>query len=54
LSKRPHVKAWVDKIAARDGVKRAMAKVATIKSARDSATDDAKDKFFGRGQYALA
>jgi GST-like protein len=54
LSKRPHVKAWVDKIAARDGVKRAMAKVATIKSARDSASDDAKDKFFGRGQYALA
>ncbi len=54
LSKRPHLKAWVDKIAARDAVKRAMAKVATIKSVRDSASDDAKDRFFGRGKYARA
>jgi len=54
LSKRPHVKAWVDKIAARDGVKRALAKVATIKSVRDNATEDAKDRYFGRGKYARA
>jgi len=54
LSKRPHVKAWIDKIAARDAVKRAMAKVAAIKSVRDSASDDAKDRFFGRGKYAQA
>jgi GSH-dependent disulfide-bond oxidoreductase len=54
LSKRPHLKAWVDKIAARDAVKRAMAKVATIKSVRDNATDDTKDRFFGRGKYARA
>jgi GST-like protein len=54
LSTRPHVKAWVDKIEARDGVKRALAKVATIKSIRDAATDDQKDRYFGRGKYAIA
>jgi GSH-dependent disulfide-bond oxidoreductase len=52
LAKRPHIKAWIDKISARDGVKRALAKVAAIKSARDTATDDAKDRFFARGKYA--
>jgi GSH-dependent disulfide-bond oxidoreductase len=54
LSKRPHVKAWVDRIEAREAVKRAVAKLGTLKSVRDSATDDAKDRFFGRGQYAQA
>jgi GST-like protein len=54
LPKRPHVKAWVEKIAARDAVKRTLAKVAAIKSMRDNATDDAKDRFFGRGKYARA
>jgi GST-like protein len=54
ISKRPHVKAWVDKIAGRDAVKRAYAKIATIKSVRDSASDDAKDRYFGRGKYARA
>ena len=54
LGKRPHLKAWVAKIAARDAVKRAYAKIATLKSVRDSASDDAKDRFFGRGKYAQA
>lgn len=54
LAKRPHVKAWVDKISARDAVKRMLAKIATIKSVRDNATDDAKDRYFGRGKYARA
>ncbi len=54
LATRPHVKAWVDKIEARDGVKRALAKVATIKSIRDNASDDQKDRYFGRGKYAHA
>jgi len=53
-AKRPHVKAWVEKLEARDGVKRALAKVATITSARDTATDDQKDRYFGRGKYAVA
>jgi GST-like protein len=54
LSSRPHVKAWVDKISARDPVKRAMAKVAAIKSSRDTASEDDKDRIFGRGKYARA
>lgn len=54
MAKRPHVKAWVDTIAARDAVKRAYAKIGQIKSVRDTATDDAKDRYFGRGQYATA
>jgi GST-like protein len=54
LSNRPHLKAWIDRIEARDGVKRALARVATVKSSRDNATDDAKDRFFGRGKYAIA
>ena len=54
LTKRPHLKAWVDKLNARDAVKRAYAKVGAIKSVRDSATEDAKDRYFGRGKYARA
>ena len=54
LEKRPHVKKWVETISARDAVKRALAKIGAIKSARDTATDDAKDRFFGRGKYAIA
>ena len=52
--KRPHVKAWVDKLNAREAVKRAYGKIAQIKSVRDTATDDAKDRYFGRGKYATA
>lgn len=54
LAKRPNVKAWVEKIEARDAVKRAMAQVGKITSKRDTATDDAKDRYFGRGKYARA
>jgi len=52
--KYPAIKKWADKIAARDAVKRALAQVATLKSVRDKATDDQKDRFFGRGKYARA
>src|SRR5262249_495065 len=54
LGKRPNVKGWIEKLSEREAVKRAMAKVATIKSVRDNATEDAKDRFFGRGKYARA
>jgi GSH-dependent disulfide-bond oxidoreductase len=54
LETRPHVKKWVETISARAGVKRALAKIGAIKSVRDTATDDAKDRFFGRGKYAVA
>jgi len=50
----PHVKAWVDKLNARDAVKRAYAKIGAIQSVRDNATEDAKDRFFARGKYAVA
>ncbi len=53
-AKFPTVKAWVDKIGAHDGVKRAYAKIGAIKSARDTASDDDKDRYFGRGKYARA
>jgi GST-like protein len=52
LAKRPHVKAWIDKLNARDAVKRAYAKIGAIKSVRDNATEDDKDRYFGRGKYA--
>jgi len=54
ISDRPHVRAWIDKLAERPAVKRMLAKLATIQTARDSATNDAKDRFFGRGKYARA
>jgi glutathione S-transferase len=54
LSKRPHLKAWIDRLEAREAVKRALATVATIKSVRDTATDDQKDRFLARGKYARA
>ncbi|MGC1571121.1 MAG: glutathione binding-like protein, partial [Pseudolabrys sp.] len=50
----PTVKKWVDKIAARDAVKRALAQVGTLTSVRDKASDDQKDRFFSRGKYARA
>ena len=53
-AKRPHVKAWADKIGARPAVKRALDKVAAIKTARDTASDEDKDRIFGRGKYARA
>jgi GSH-dependent disulfide-bond oxidoreductase len=52
VTTRRHVIAWVEKIAARDAVKRAVAKVGAITSTRDTASDDDKDRFFGRGKYA--
>jgi GST-like protein len=48
------IKKWVDTIAAREAVKRALAQVGTLKSVRDKASDDQKDRFFGRGKYARA
>jgi len=54
MDKRPNLKAWVEKISARDAVKRMLAKIATIKSVRDNATEDAKDRYFGRGKYNRA
>ncbi len=54
ISDRPHVKRSIETIGARPAVKEALAKVGKITSARDTATDDAKDRFFQRGKYARA
>ena len=54
IDKRPNVKRWVGTLEARPAVKTTLAKIATITSARDTASDDMKDRVFGRGKYARA
>jgi GST-like protein len=54
VESRPNVRRYIETIAARPAVKEALAKVGKITSARDTATDDAKDRFFQRGKYARA
>ena len=36
------------------GLRKGSRQIAVIKSNRDTATDDQKDRFFNRGRYALA
>ena len=54
MTERPHLVRYVETVAARPAVQRALAKVGGIQSARDTATDDNKDRLFGRGKYARA
>jgi GST-like protein len=49
---KPNLTRWFDAISAHPAVKAALAKIAQIKSNRETATDDQKDQFFGRGKYA--
>ena len=49
---KPHLSRWFKAIAERPAVKAALAKIAAIKSNRETASDDQKDQFFGRGKYA--
>jgi GST-like protein len=51
---KPNLTRWFDAIAVRPAVKAALAKIALIKSNRETATDEQKDQFFGRGKYARA
>ena len=53
-SERPNLARWFDAIAARPAVKKALAIVDTIKSSRDTASENDKDRIFGRGRYARA
>jgi GST-like protein len=50
----PHFKRWFEDLSGRPAVQRANAFVATIKSNRETATEDQKDRFFNRGKYARA
>jgi GST-like protein len=50
----PNFKRWFDDISGRPAVKAMIAKQGEIKSSRETATDEHKDRFFGRGKYARA
>jgi GSH-dependent disulfide-bond oxidoreductase len=50
----PNLARWFNAIDARPAVKAAIAKVGVIKSNRETASDDDKDRFFNRGRYAMA
>jgi GSH-dependent disulfide-bond oxidoreductase len=54
IANRPNVKRYIDTVSARPAVQAAMAKIGQIKSHRDNASDDQKDRFFNRGKYARA
>jgi GST-like protein len=50
----PNLKRWFEAISARPAAKKMIEVVGGIKSNRDTASDDQKDRFFNRGQYARA
>ena len=50
----PNVARWFKEISARPAVVAALEKVGKITSSRETATQDNKDRLFGRGKYARA
>lgn len=49
---RPNLAGWIARIAARPAVQRTLAKIATIPSSRDTASEDDRDRIFQRGRWA--
>src|SRR5262249_45496559 len=50
----PNLKRWLEASGERPGAKKMIEVVGGIKSNRDTASDDQKDRFFNRGKYARA
>jgi GST-like protein len=54
LQDNPNLARWFNAINARPAAQAMIAKIGAIKSNRENATDDQKDRFFNRGKYARA
>ena len=54
INRFPAVKKYVETLEQRDAVKKMLAILPTLKSIRDKATDEQKDRFFSRGKHAMA
>jgi GSH-dependent disulfide-bond oxidoreductase len=54
IDEKPAFKRWFEELSARPAIKAMIAKQNDIKSSRETATDDNKDRFFNRGKYARA
>jgi GST-like protein len=54
LETKPNLSRWFKAISERPAVKAAIEKVGAIKSNRETASEDDKDRFFNRGKYARA
>ena len=52
INEMPNFKRWFEELSARPAVKTMIAKQSEIKSSRETASDDNKDRFFNRGKYA--
>jgi len=52
IDAKPNFKRWFEELSARPAIKTMIAKQNDIKSSRDTASSDDKDRFFNRGKYA--